>query len=108
MEADDLKTRRSLIDRLRNLEDQESWRDFFNTYWKLIYSVALKAGLTENEAEEVVQDTVVTVAKQIAGFAYDPGVSTFKHWLLHKTEWRIIDQIRKRPPDFLVRARRRG
>ena len=108
MEADDLKTRRSLIDRLRNLEDQASWREFFNTYWKLIYSVALKAGLTEDEAEEVVQETVITVVKQIDSFAYDPNVSTFKHWLLHKTEWRIIDQIRKRPPDFLVRARRRA
>ena len=48
-------TRRSLVNRLRNRSDQESWREFFNTYWKLIYAVALKAGLTDQEAEDVVQ-----------------------------------------------------
>ena len=31
------------------------------------------------------------------GFNYDHERSTFKNWLLHKTRWRIIDQVRKRP-----------
>ena len=52
-----MNTRRSLISRLRNLDDRESWQDFFDTYWKLIFSVARKAGLSEQEAEEVVQET---------------------------------------------------
>ena len=59
-----IPTRSSLLGRLVNWDDQESWREFFNTYWKLIYSVALKAGLTEDEAEEVVQETVITAAKR--------------------------------------------
>src|SRR5262245_20234211 len=40
-----LPTRRSLLDRLRNWEDQTSWQDFFNTYWKFIYGVAIRSGL---------------------------------------------------------------
>jgi len=40
-----LPTRYSLLSRLQNWEDQESWRVFFDTYWRLIYSVALKSGL---------------------------------------------------------------
>ena len=32
-----IPTRRSLLSRLKNWDDQDSWRDFFNTYWKLIY-----------------------------------------------------------------------
>ncbi|MBI2924817.1 MAG: sigma-70 family RNA polymerase sigma factor, partial [Verrucomicrobia bacterium] len=55
-----LSTRRSLITRLKNWDDQEGWREFFQTYWKLIYSVAVKSGLTNEEAEDVVQETVVT------------------------------------------------
>ncbi|MCW5551622.1 MAG: hypothetical protein KIS67_05575 [Verrucomicrobiae bacterium] len=43
-----LPTRRSLLDRLRNWEDQASWRDFFNTYWKFIYGVAIKSGLSDS------------------------------------------------------------
>ncbi len=101
--APEVNTRRSLISRLRNLEDRDSWQDFFDSYWKLIYSVARKAGLTESEAEEVVQETTATVAKCIQEYQYDRKVCSFKNWLLHKTRWRIIDQVRKRPPVFMER-----
>src|ERR1051325_10984134 len=47
-----LPTRWTLVERLKNWDDQESWRQFFDTYWRLIYGVALKAGLTESEAQE--------------------------------------------------------
>lgn len=102
-DADALNTRRSLISRLRNLEDRDSWQEFFDTYWKLIFSVARKAGLTQPEAEEVVQETAVAVAKYIKDYRYDPQACSFKNWLMHKTRWRIIDQVRKRPPDFIQR-----
>ena len=52
MNDDDEKnpTRRSLVGRLKNLDDQESWKQFFDMYWKLIYSSAIRAGLSEAEA----------------------------------------------------------
>jgi RNA polymerase sigma-70 factor (ECF subfamily) len=100
-DADALKTRRSLISRLRNVGDQDAWQEFFDTYWKLIYSVARKAGCTEQEAEDVVQETTVTVTKCIQEYRYDPKVCSFKNWLRQKTQWRIIDQVRKRPPKFV-------
>src|SRR5262245_58373801 len=52
----ELKTRASLIERLRDRDDRDSWREFFNRYWKLVYGLAIKSGLTEGEAEEVVQE----------------------------------------------------
>ena len=91
-----VRTRGSLIARLKNWEDQDSWRDFFNTYWKVIYGFAVKAGLTDAEAQDVVQETVLSVARKMPGFKYDPEVGSFKSWLLHTTEWRIKDQFRKR------------
>jgi len=93
-----IPTRDSLLSRLKDWRDDASWRDFFNTYWKLVYGVALKAGLTEQEAQEVVQETVITVSRRIAEFKYDPAVCSFKTWLLNLTRWRIVDQLRKRPP----------
>lgn len=92
-----IPTRQSLLSRLKDWEDADGWKEFFDTYWRLIYSVALKAGLTESEAEEVVQETVVSVAKQMPGFQYDQAGS-FKAWLLRITRRRIADQFRKRPP----------
>ena len=91
-----LPTRRTLLSRLKNWNDQESWREFFNRYWRFIYSVALRAGLTETEAEEVVQETVITVAKQMPGFKYDRSKGSFKGWLLKTTRWKILAQFRKR------------
>ena len=93
-----LATRRSLVDRLENWDDRKRWQEFFDTYWKLIYSAARKSGLTETEAQEVVQETIITVAKNVGKLRYDPAIGSFKGWLLNITRWRIADQFRKRLP----------
>jgi RNA polymerase sigma factor (sigma-70 family) len=46
-----------------------------------------------------VQETLLSVAKKIAGFDYDPQVGSFKGWLLQITRRRIVDQLRKRKPE---------
>ena len=89
-------TRRTLIERLRNLDDQDSWQEFFDTYWKLIYCAAVKAGLSDPEAEDVVQETVTGVAHRMPAFRYEPEVCSFKGWLMHITRRRIIDRLRRR------------
>jgi RNA polymerase sigma factor (sigma-70 family) len=89
-------TRRTLLERLRDLDDQASWQEFFNTYWKLLYCAAIKAGLSDQEAEEVVQETIIGVARRMPEFRYDPQVCSFKGWLMHITRRRIIDLLRKR------------
>ncbi|MGZ5538477.1 MAG: RNA polymerase sigma factor, partial [Chthoniobacterales bacterium] len=94
-----LATRRSLVDRLGDWNDRKRWQQFFDSYWKLIYGAARKAGLTEAEAQEVVQETLITVAKKIDSLKYDPAIGSFKGWLLNITRWRIADQFRKRKPD---------
>src|SRR6266487_6337061 len=91
-----LATRWTLIERLKNWDDQESWRQFFDTYWKLIYGVAIKSGLTHPEAQDVVQETVISVCKSMHNFKADPAYGSFKAWLLNLTRWRITDQVRKR------------
>src|SRR5881296_865959 len=93
-----IPTRASLLNRLKDWQDQSSWQEFFDTYWKLIYGVARKAGLTDVEAQDVVQETMASVAKHIPTFKYDPAIGSFKAWLLTKTRWCIIDQLRKRGP----------
>ncbi len=91
-----LPTRRSLLTRLKNWDDEEGWREFFDTYWKLIYSVAIKAGLNETEAEDLVQDTVLSVARKMKNFHYNPEAGSFKSWLLLNVRSRIIDHLRRR------------
>ena len=94
--TDSIRTRHSLLNRLKDLGDHVSWQDFFETYWRLIYNVAVKAGLTDTEAQEVVQETIIAVARKIAEFKADPAYGSFSAWLMRLTRWRIADQFRRR------------
>lgn len=93
------KTRKSLIARLDNWEDQRTWDEFYQTYWRLIYAVAIKAGLRSEEAFDCVQETILSIAKQSKKQLYDPEQGSFKTWLMNMTRWRINDQFRKRKKD---------
>jgi RNA polymerase sigma-70 factor (ECF subfamily) len=84
---------------LKDWNDQESWQIFFDTYWRLIYNTAVKAGLNDAEAQDVVQETILSVCKKLPGFEYDPAKGSFKAWLLTVTRWRITAQLRKRRPE---------
>src|SRR2546425_12638918 len=91
-------TRQSLLSRLKDWNDQESWKVFFDTYWKLVYGAAIKAGLSDAEAQDVVQETVIAVCKSMPNFKYAQTNRSFKSWLLQLTSWRIADHFRNRDP----------
>ena len=89
------RTRTTLVVGLKNLEDQRIWNRFFDSYWKLIYNAAIQAGLKDADAQEVVQETVISVTKNIKDFEYDRSKGSFKGWLMKTTKWKIMDQFRK-------------
>ena len=93
-----IPTRQSLLSRLKHWDDEDSWKLFFDTYWRLIYRTALRAGLSDTEAQDVVQETVISVCRKIPGFEYRSSGGSFKAWLMQLTRWRITDQLRLRPP----------
>lgn len=93
---DSYPTRPSLLARLKDTDDQASWQEFNDLYGKLILGFAIKAGLTESEAHEVVQETLIAAAKNLPEFRYEPKVCSFKTWLLNLSHWRVKDQLRKR------------
>lgn len=91
-----------MVERLKSWDDQRNWNEFFTTYQKLIHGVARKSGLTEEESQDVVQETILTVARNIDRLQYDPKIGSFKGWLMNITRWRIADQFRKRAPGVQV------
>jgi len=90
-----IPTRESLLSRLRDREDQEGWREFFDTYWRLIYSVARRSGLSEADAQDVTQETLVTVARHMPGFRYDRTRGSFKAWLHTVIRSRVVEHWRR-------------
>lgn len=93
---DSLPTRHSLLNRLKDWGDDRSWREFFETYWRLIYNFGRKSGLTDAEAQDAVQDTIIGVARKIEDFKTGAAFGSFKSWLMQQAYWRITDQFRKR------------
>jgi RNA polymerase sigma-70 factor (ECF subfamily) len=74
-------TRRSLIGRLRALDDQEAWREFDASYRELILRYALRRGLQAADAEDVRQEVMLSLARSLPGFEYRPEVGRFRDFL---------------------------
>lgn len=91
-----VRTRSSLLFRLRDWQDAASWEEFYRLYQKLVYGLATRAGLTRVEAEEVTQDVFKRVAETIAEFESNPARGSFRGWLMNLTRWRIADKFRER------------
>jgi RNA polymerase sigma-70 factor (ECF subfamily) len=99
-----LPTRQSLLTRLRDWQDQDGWREFFDSYWRLIYSVARKSGLADAEAQDVVQTTFLYLARRMPSFHYDRARGSFKSWLRVVTRSRIsVYRRRERTGDKFSR-----
>jgi len=95
-EPSSIQTRPSLLNRLKTGDDTQSWQEYYRVYGKLVRDFAIKAGLTDTEADEVVQETAIAVARHLPEFRYNPKVCRFKTWLLNQSSWRIKDQFKKR------------
>jgi RNA polymerase sigma-70 factor (ECF subfamily) len=74
------KTPTSLLERLRQPFDPDAWARFVSIYTPLIYSWACRAGLQEQDAQDLVQDVFVTLLRVLPAFSYDRGRS-FRRWL---------------------------
>jgi RNA polymerase sigma-70 factor (ECF subfamily) len=92
-----LRTRVSLLVRLKDWNDQASWQEFDDNYRQLIRNYFLKQGVTQEDAEDLVQATLFSVAKAIRKCLWAPEKGSFKSWLLTVAHNRMIDHFRRRP-----------
>lgn len=88
-----LRTRPTLLFRVREWQDGASWVEFHRLYRRLVYGRARRAGLDHSEAEEVAQDVFKSVAETIADFDTDPERGSFRGWLMEHTHGRIADRL---------------
>jgi RNA polymerase sigma factor (sigma-70 family) len=96
-ETDDLiPTRETLLSRIRDLGDESCWREFFETYWRLIYNVARKSGFNDAAAQDIVLETFAVVARHMPEHHHKPEIGSFKNWLLQIARCRIIDALRRK------------
>jgi RNA polymerase sigma-70 factor (ECF subfamily) len=93
--ADTLKTRPTLLSKVRR-GDEEGWSRFYEFYEDFIYSAARGAGLSHEEARDILQETMITVQNYVAGFAPDETRARFRTWLKRIVQSRIADHYRRK------------
>lgn len=80
----------NLIERIKDWHEDEGWREFYDRYASAIEAHARRSGLSPEEAQDVVQTTMLKVATYIPKFEYDRTVCKFRTWLNQIVNQRII------------------
>lgn len=89
-------TRPSLIATLgEGPEGQSAWREFFSRYGPAIYRVARLRGLADEDADDIVQQVMVSISSHIGDFQYDRDRGRFRHWVRTITENKIRQNARR-------------
>ena len=107
---DSLRTRVSLLERVKNLDDARSWAEFFQTYENLVCSYARRRGLRDHEVDDVAQEVFKRIARTIHDFHHAARPGSFRNWLRRLTRWRAEDRLRERTrsPDSPTRPDESG
>lgn len=61
-------------------EDQTAWREFLDRYGEKLYRWCRTRGLQHADAEDLIQNVLLAVAKQMKTFVPDP-TKKFRNWL---------------------------
>ena len=88
-------TKESLLGRLRVENAHEAWKEFFEAYWGAILRYARKLGLNDDQAKEVLQETMVALMRILPEFTYDRNKGRFRNFLLTIVHRKSLSVLRR-------------
>jgi RNA polymerase sigma-70 factor (ECF subfamily) len=90
-----VETSTSLLDRLRDRPDEESWRRLDSLYRPLIRRWLQRDPVLKEEAEDLAQEVMVVVCSELPGFQRN-RTGSFRKWLRTITAYRVKGCCRAR------------
>lgn len=90
------ETRASLILRLSDPADDLAWAEFLQVYQPMLFRLSTRWGMQDADAREVVQETLLAVAKSINSFTDDQREDSFRRWLSTIARNKLADHLTKR------------
>ena len=91
---DPFKTKATLIQKLKDPNNDEAWERFVNTYNAFIFSVIYRMRLHSSDAEEVSQKVSLKVWSSLP--KTNDEIKSFRSWLAKITHNTVLDFIRER------------
>jgi RNA polymerase sigma-70 factor (ECF subfamily) len=85
----------TLIGRVRDRTDAESWREFYQFYAPLLMRYMRRLGLEENTANDVSQDVFIRLLQSLPSFQHDSKRGTFRGYLWKLTYRALVDRARR-------------
>ena len=90
-----LITSATLLDRVKDVEDQAAWDRFYEFYYPLVIGFCRKKGCEDDMAYDVLQESMVTLMRILPEFDYNPRKGNFRSFLLKVVERRIMDAYKR-------------
>ncbi len=95
MESDrDATTSRTLLLRLRDLDNNDAWREFHARYEPRIMNWCRRYNLQESDALDVTQEVLGKLVRAMQTFEYQPARGSFRGWLKTVTNNAIRDFLK--------------
>lgn len=91
------ETRKSLLVRLADSDDQSAWEEFRLAYEPTVYGYCRSHGLQCDDALDVVQEVLVVLLAKVAEWQFTGRRKSFRLWLMRTTHRLCLKSIRERP-----------
>ncbi|MFY9254347.1 MAG: sigma-70 family RNA polymerase sigma factor [Fuerstiella sp.] len=98
------ETRASLILRLPSAEDGDAWQEFVSIYEPFVYRFAIRGGLQDADAKELVQNVMLSVAKAVGRGRPDSKRAKFRTWLFRIARNQLLDELSKQTRQTVARG----
>jgi RNA polymerase sigma factor (sigma-70 family) len=98
-----LTTQYSLLEQIRDPNNQDAWKKFIAYYEHYIYNILRRMGLSPSEANEVRQEIIVKLWKYLPDFTYEKDRGKFRLWLgtVIKNDARRFYRTQKRNKNYV-------
>ena len=93
------ETRPSLLVRLKDQADHDSWYEFTEIYRPVVFRLACRRGLQPADADDLAQQVLASVARTIDRWEIDHRRARFRTWLTRVATNAIFNALTRGAPD---------
>ncbi|WDE97764.1 RNA polymerase sigma factor [Lentisphaera profundi] len=93
---DPWKTRITLLERIKQANNQDAWEDFCTYYQQYLYNILRRMNMDTSEAEDISQLVLLKMWNKLPSFELDKDRGKFRSWLATVVRNQAADYIKKK------------